>query len=468
MIPFPAALSVYSSMAMGKKVKTFFACSSCGSSFVKWSGQCPECGQWNTLQEEQTWPSRTTSRGRVVAATSPVRLADVPASAETSLPIGIRELDDVLGGGLVPGGVILVAGDPGVGKSTLLLQVAARLAANGRSVLYVSGEESLPQIRRRAERLRLQSTGLTVLSETEWPAVEQALRQVKPTAFVIDSIQSARHPEWPSPPGTVGQIRECAQAVIDYCKRSGSIGFLVGHVTKDGTIAGPKVLEHMVDTVLYFEGERHQAHRIVRSVKNRFGPTNEIGVFEMTEEGLQEVTDPSGLFLSERPEDAAGSVVGCTIEGRRPFLLEVQALVTPTHYGSPQRVSTGVDPRRLILAIAILEKICGLGLGVRDVFANIAGGFKSSEPALDLAVCAAIISGYEDTPIPSNTIVIGEVGLAGEIRAVPHVETRLKEAEKLGFARAIIPAGNKRKLEDKGNIETVGISSLSQLKRILA
>jgi len=391
----------------------------------------------------------------------------VPPSAEANIPTGIRELDDVLGGGLVPGGVVLLAGDPGIGKSTLLLQVADRLAANGRLVLYVSGEESLPQIKRRAERLELTSAGLAVLAETEWPAIEESLRNTKPQVLIIDSIQTTRHPEWPSPPGTVGQIRENAQAMIEYCKRSGIVGLMIGHVTKEGGIAGPKVLEHMVDTVLYFEGERHQAHRIIRSVKNRFGPTNEIGVFRMTERGLQQVTDPSGLFLSERPENASGSVVGCAIEGRRPFLLEVQALVTPTHYGSPQRVSTGVDSRRLILTIAILEKICGLGLGARDVFANIAGGFKSSEPALDLALCAAIISGYEDVFIPANTIIFGEVGLAGEIRAVPHVGTRLKEAEKMGFARAIMPVGNMKELDYRGEIDTRGIASLSQMKRML-
>lgn len=454
-------------MVTNKKIKTFFACSSCGSTFAKWSGQCPECGQWNTLQEERAWPSSGVSRRRAATSSPPASLADVPPSAEANIPTGIRELDDVLGGGLVTGGVVLLAGDPGIGKSTLLLQVADRLAADNRPVLYVSGEESLPQIKRRAERLQLESPGLAVLAETEWPAIEESLRNTKPQVLVVDSIQTTRHPEWPSPPGTVGQIRENAQAIIEFCKRSGIIGFMIGHVTKEGGIAGPKVLEHMVDTVLYFEGERHQAHRIIRSVKNRFGPTNEIGVFRMTERGLKEVADPSGLFLSERPENASGSVVGCAIEGRRPFLLEVQALVTPTHYGSPQRVSTGVDPRRLILTIAILEKICGLGLGTRDVFANIAGGFKSSEPALDLAMCAAIISGYEDVFVPSNTIIFGEVGLAGEIRAVPHVGTRLKEAEKMGFARAIVPASNLKEMDYAGKIDTQGVASLSQMKRTL-
>jgi len=454
-------------MATGRKIKTFYACTGCGSTFAKWSGQCPECGEWNTLQEERAWHSSSRSRSKSSKTAPPPSLGEVPPSAEKNIPTGIGELDAVLGGGLVPGAVILLAGDPGIGKSTLLLQVAARLSAQSQSVVYVSGEESLPQIKRRAQRLEVNADNLAVLAETEWPIIEQAITPLKPVAFIVDSIQTTRHPEWQSPPGTVGQIRECAQAAIDFCKRSGTIGLLIGHVTKDGSIAGPKVLEHMVDTVLYFEGERHQSHRIIRVVKNRFGPTDEIGVFQMTEAGLREVTDPSGLFLSERPENASGSVAGCAIEGRRPFLLEVQALVTPAHYGSPQRVCTGVDPRRLILHIAILEKICGLGLGARDVFANLAGGFKSAEPALDLAVCAAIMSGYNDTPIPANTLVVGEVGLAGEIRAVPRIETRLKEAQKMGFARAIIPLGNKKKLEQMETIETYGIGALSQLANVL-
>jgi DNA repair protein RadA/Sms len=454
-------------MAPGGKIRTFFACSACGSTFAKWSGQCTECGQWNTLQEERSGPRPAKGRGKPHRENTATALINVPALSEENCSTGVRELDDVLGGGLVSGGVIMLAGDPGVGKSTLLLQVADALALRGRPVLYVSGEESLPQIKRRAARLRVAAPQLIVLAETDWPEIEQALRQVQPQAVIIDSIQTLRHPEWPSPPGTVGQIRESAQAVINYCKLTGTVGFLIGHVTKDGAIAGPKVLEHMVDTVLYFEGQQHQTHRIVRSVKNRFGPTNEIGVFQMTERGLEEVSDPSGLFLSERPENASGSVVGCAIEGRRPFLLEVQALVTPTHYGSPQRVCTGVDPRRLVLNIAILEKICGLGLGARDVFANIAGGFRSSEPALDLAVCAAIISGYEESPVPAGTIVFGEVGLAGEIRAVPRIETRLKEAEKMGFGHALLPAGNLKKLEYHGKIRTTGISSLTGLNKIL-
>jgi len=453
---------------MARNLKTFYACTSCGATFAKWSGQCPECGQWNTLQEERAWATARKSRDAPTPASAPSRLAEIPSAAEATIPTGIGELDEVLGGGLVSGGVVLLAGDPGIGKSTLLLQVADRLAERIGLVLYVSGEESLAQVKRRAERLELHAQGLVVLAETEWPAIEGALRQVNPAALVIDSIQTTRHPEWLSPPGTVGQIRESAQAVIDHCKRSGTIGFLIGHVTKDGAIAGPKVLEHMVDTVLYFEGERHQTHRIVRSVKNRFGPTNEIGVFQMTEAGLQEVKDPSGLFLSERPEQACGSVVGCAMEGRRPFLLEVQALVTPAHYGSPQRVSTGVDQRRLNLLIAVLEKNCGLALGARDVFASIAGGFRSSEPALDLAICAAIISGYKDIPIPADTIAIGEVGLAGEIRAVPQIETRLKEAEKLGFAGAMVPSGNQKKLEYSGRIRVVGISALSQLDKLMS
>jgi DNA repair protein RadA/Sms len=454
-------------MASGKKIRTFFACSACGSTFAKWSGQCPECGQWNSLQEERSRPPSRRAGGKSDRANPPTPLAEVPATGARCISTGIGELDDVLGGGLVSGGVTMIAGDPGIGKSTLLLQVADLLATAGRPVLYVSGEESLPQIKRRAERLRVTSPDLVVLAETEWPGIEHSLRRVKPQVLIIDSIQTTRHPDWPSPPGTVGQIRESAQAIIEYCKLSGTIGFLIGHVTKEGAIAGPKVLEHMVDTVLYFEGERHQAHRIIRSVKNRFGPTNEIGVFQMTEKGLEAVTDPSGLFLAERPENAAGSVVGCAIEGRRPFLLEVQALVTPTHYGSPQRVCTGVDPRRLVLAIAILEKICGLGLGARDVFANIAGGFRSSEPALDLAVCAAIISGYEEAPVPPDMVVFGEVGLAGEIRAVPRLETRLKEAKKMGFTRAVVPAGNAKQLEYDGNIEIMAISTLTGINRIL-
>ncbi len=416
------------------------------------------------MQEERTTTTVAKSRVKAGDTPSPTLLIDIPSGSELHISTGLRELDDVLGGGIVPGGVLMLAGDPGIGKSTIFLQVADHLANRSLDVVYISGEESLPQVRRRALRLGLAAERLAILNETDWPRIEAALRQNKPQAIVVDSIQTLRHPEWPSPPGTVGQIRECAQAIIDYCKRTDTTALLIGHVTKEGAIAGPKVLEHMVDTVLHFEGEQHQIHRIIRAVKNRFGPTNDIGVFEMTEHGLREIADPSGLFLGERQEDTIGSVIGCAIEGRRPFLLELQALVTPTHYGSPQRVSTGVDHRRLVLLLAILEKRCGLAMGTQDVFANIAGGFKSAEPALDLALAAGLISAFSNAPLPANVVAIGEVGLTGEIRAVPFLETRLRESEKLGFTRAIIPQGNVQTLEYSGRLDVSGLRFLSELQ----
>lgn len=438
------------------KTKTFYQCQACGYTSPRWLGKCPDCGQWNSLVEEK--PAAAGKR-QVPGRAEPVPLEEVRNETGQRTSTGITELDRVLGGGVVAGSVVLIGGDPGIGKSTLLLQAASNLSGK---VLYVSGEESPEQIKLRARRLSVKAGPVVLLPETALGNVLSVAAEMRPDALVIDSIQTMYAEEFDSAPGSVGQVRECATSLMFYAKRSGVPVFLIGHVTKEGAIAGPRVLEHIVDTVLYFEGDRGHPYRILRAVKNRFGPANEIGVFEMTDSGLSEIENPSELFLSERPSGVSGSVVAASIEGTRPLLVEIQALVSQTTFGVPRRTSIGLDFQRVNLLIAVLEKVAGLHLGGMDVFTNVVGGLRLAEPAVDLALVLAVASSLRDAPIAPEVFVFGEVGLSGEIRAVSQAETRLKEAAKIGFKRAIISRTNAGRLKDSLGLEITGAGSISE------
>jgi len=449
-----------------KKNKTVFFCGNCGQQAPKWLGRCPACGEWNTFAEEEL-------QNEFAAKTSDFGFNGVPQSIEAiearegeRLQTGIAELDRVLGGGIVGGSAILIGGDPGIGKSTLLLQVFQRLAEKGLSVLYISGEESARQIKLRGRRLGATAKELLILVEVELESILARLTEVKPAVAVIDSIQTIYSSVFSSAPGSVGQVREAAGKLILFAKKSGIPIFMVGHVTKDGAIAGPKILEHMVDTVLYFEGDSGHAYRIVRCIKNRFGPTHEIGVFEMRDNGLAEVTNPSAFFLAERPEGAAGSVVVPSMEGTRPILVEVQSLVSATSFGMPRRTAIGVDHNRVSLLTAVMDKICGIHVADSDIFINVAGGVKIDETAVDLGIVSAIVSSFLNRPVASGTAVFGEVGLTGEIRGVSQSEFRIKEAARMGFKRCIFPGSRQPEvmLADKSLcIELVPIRSLDEL-----
>mgnify|MGYP000891950174 CR=1 FL=1 len=446
--------------------KTVFSCNQCGSQSPKWLGKCPDCGAWNSMTEETAAAPASTRSGRAASSRSaPVPIGEVPPQAEARLSCGIDELDRVLGGGLVAGSLVLIGGDPGIGKSTLLLQAMHNLAADA-AVLYVSGEESAAQTRLRGERLGVSGRPLLVLAENSLEEIILQIEKLKPHAVVVDSIQTVWTSALESAPGSVSQVRESAGRLMVLAKGSGVPIFIVGHVTKDGSIAGPRVLEHMVDTVLYFEGDRGHPYRILRAVKNRFGSTNEIGVFEMKSGGLAEVANPSELFLSERPMDAPGSVVTASLEGSRTLLVEIQALVTPSVFGTPRRTTLGADSNRLALLVAVLEKKAGLHLGGQDIFLNVAGGARLTEPAADLAMMLAVASSYLDRPVEPQTIVIGEVGLAGEVRAVTQPEPRIAEAEKLGFSRCLLPAGNLKRLTP-GGMSLNGISTVQEALQFL-
>ncbi|HLC26141.1 MAG TPA: DNA repair protein RadA [bacterium] len=423
------------------KSRAVYVCQECGYQAPKWLGRCPDCGQWNTLVEErQISPERQDHKLRPPPASeSPVLLGDIDLARYPRLATGIAELDRVLGGGVVPGSVVLVGGDPGIGKSTLLLQAAGGLARQG-TVLYVTGEESLEQVRGRGDRLGLRGEGLLLLYETCLQRVLERIQERQLSAIVIDSIQTLYSLDLDSAPGSVSQVRESAAHLVELAKKSRVPVFLIGHVTKDGSLAGPRVLEHMVDTVLYFEGDKTHLFRVLRAVKNRFGSTNEVGIFEMVSGGLREVLNPSVAFLAERPAGASGSVVTASVEGSRPLLLEIQALVSPTNTAVPRRAVTGVDPQRVAILIAVLEKRLGYPLQGSDIFINVAGGLRVEEPGVDLGVAMALCSSFHDLEIDPHTVVLGEVGLAGEVRAVTQLQTRLREAEKLGFQRAVIPA----------------------------
>lgn len=428
------------------KSRTTFTCQSCGQRAAKWVGRCAACGAWGTLVEEvEVAPTGAGGRAAfgALAAGRPQKLTDVEASAHARTSTGLEELDRVLGGGLVPGSLVLVGGDPGIGKSTLLLQASDRLAAPGRTVLYVTGEESPQQTRMRFDRIGARGPGLWLVAETCLERIDAHVRELAPEVLIVDSVQTLYTEAVESAPGSVSQLREVTARLLTLAKGRNIATFLVGHVTKDGAIAGPRVLEHMVDTVLYFEGQRGHAFRILRAVKNRFGSTNEIGAFEMRGDGLAEVRNPSALFLAERARGTAGSVVTCSFEGTRPVLVEVQALVSPKSYGTARRTAIGADAGRVALLLAVLEKKAGLELSALDVYVNVAGGLTLDEPAADLAVVAAIASSHHDRPIDADSVLFGEVGLGGEVRAAVAAEARIAEARQLGFERVVLPAGNR-------------------------
>ena len=450
-----------------KKSGTVFFCQNCGYESAKWSGQCPSCREWNTFAEEPA-PASGRSGGqarkkRAMTHTAPVSLKQIETGGQERISTGMGELDQVLGGGIVPGSLVLVGGDPGIGKSTLLLQVCRNLSEKLDQVLYISGEESLQQIKLRAERIGSFADSLQLLCETNLADIEEVMLARKPRVAVIDSIQTMYHGEISSAPGSVSQVREATGVLMRLAKEHGIAIFIVGHVTKEGTVAGPRVLEHMVDTVLYFEGDRHASYRILRGVKNRFGSTNEIGVFEMTDGGLKEVKNPSEYMLSGKPPGASGSVVTCTMEGSRPMLLEVQALVCRTNFGLPRRTAVGVDANRVNLLMAVLEKRLNLPLSGYDAYVNVAGGIRLNEPAIDLALVMAIISSYKDVPIPDKTVVFGEVGLSGEIRAVSMARQRVQEAKKLGFSRILLPLSSMDQVKETSGIQVAAAASVREL-----
>jgi DNA repair protein RadA/Sms len=436
-------------MAKVKKEKTQYICSACGATAPRWMGKCNTCQEWNTLEEQKGKTSQTAVERTGGTSGGAARIGDVSTAGAARIPTGIGELDRALGGGPVLGGVVLLGGDPGIGKSTLLMQALSAIAASGKRALYVSGEESASQIALRARRLGCPGAeDVRVLATTELEDAENSITKERPDVCVVDSIQTIAARQLSSSPGSVTQIREVASRLIDLAKRQGMALFLIGHVTKDGAIAGPKVLEHLVDTVLSFEGDRSHAFRLVRATKNRFGPAQEVGVFEMQREGLIEVPDPSALFLAERPKATAGSIVVPTAEGSRPLLVELQALVAPCAYGSPRRVVTGLDGNRLAILLAVLDRRTRVRVLDRDVFASITGGARVDERALDLGLAVAVVSSLKDVAVPVDVAVFGEVGLAGEVRAVPRPGPRLVEAKKLGFRRVIMPYANAQQLSD--------------------
>jgi len=462
---------------MAKSRTTAFFCKECGYESAKWSGQCPSCKAWNTFVEEPVVKEKNV-KGIVninakyhetagVKKAAPVRLSSVTAADTDRIKTDICELDRVLGGGIVEGSLVLVGGDPGIGKSTLLLQMCYNLAKNGNSVLYISGEESLGQIKLRAQRVGEASDNLMVLCETSLDTIENVLENVKPQIVVIDSIQTMYREEVGAAPGSVSQVRETTAVLMQLAKGLNISIFIVGHVTKEGTVAGPRVLEHMVDTVLYFEGDKNAAYRILRSVKNRFGSTNEIGVFEMRQEGLAEVANPSEYMLTGRPEEASGSVVVCLLEGTRPILVEIQALVCDSNFGMPRRTAAGADYNRVNLLMAVLEKRAGIHLSGSDAYVNIAGGMKLNEPAMDLGIVMALVSSFRNRPMMENTIVFGEVGLAGEVRAVSQPQIRINEAVKLGFGNCILPQVCLKNIKKTDKINLIGISSVKDAVKLI-
>lgn len=462
---------------MAKSRTTAFFCKECGYESAKWSGQCPSCKAWNTFVEEPVVKEKNV-KGIVninakyhetagVKKAAPVRLSSVTAADTDRIKTDICELDRVLGGGIVEGSLVLVGGDPGIGKSTLLLQMCYNLAKNGNSVLYISGEESLGQIKLRAQRVGEASDNLMVLCETSLDTIENVLENVKPQIVVIDSIQTMYREEVGAAPGSVSQVRETTAVLMQLAKGLNISIFIVGHVTKEGVVAGPRMLEHMVDTVLYFEGDKNAAYRILRSVKNRFGSTNEIGVFEMRQEGLAEVANPSEYMLTGRPEEASGSVVVCLLEGTRPILVEIQALVCDSNFGMPRRTAAGADYNRVNLLMAVLEKRAGIHLSGSDAYVNIAGGMKVNEPAMDLGIVMALVSSFRNRPMMENTIVFGEVGLAGEVRAVSQPQIRINEAVKLGFGNCILPQVCLKNVEKTDKINLIGISSVKDAVKLI-
>ena len=450
-------------MAKGKEKSVFF-CQECGYESAKWLGKCPGCGQWNTFVEELVSKQKTDA-ARLIPSSEPVMLQEIYYDDVLRVDTGIPELNRVLGGGMVPGALMLLAGDPGIGKSTLTMQLAGNIRMK-EHVLYVSGEESRQQLKMRAQRLGVATEQLYILTENNLSVIEKHIEKIQPGLLILDSIQTVYLPEITSAPGSVSQLRECTGKLLQWAKGLGLSVIVVGHVTKDGSVAGPRVLEHMVDTVLFFEGERHNQFRILRALKNRFGSTNEIGVFEMQEQGLHEVSNPSEVFLSERPEDTVGSVVVPCMEGTRPVLVELQALVASSPYGQPRRMTNGADYNRMAMLLAVLEKKMRLPIGNHDIYLNVVGGLKIDEPAIDLGIVAALVSSMQNRPLLADAVVLGEVGLTGEVRTINFLEKRLIEAEKMGFRVAVVPQGN-LKQNQKYPIEVKGVRNVSEALRVL-
>lgn len=451
------------------KEKTLFACTACGHEASKWLGRCPACGAWNTMEEVAQKPAvmEKPLKQRPGTGSQALPLDSIPDEAQNRALTGMSELDRVLGGGVVEGSVMLVGGDPGIGKSTLLLQVSAYLANAGERVLYITGEESARQLKLRASRLGITAPGLYILAENAMDAVEEKFLNIQPAYAVVDSIQTMYRPELGGAPGSVSQVRESASMYMRLAKTSGTAIFLVGHVTKEGAIAGPRILEHMVDVVLYFEGDRQQEYRLLRAVKNRFGSVNELGVFQMMEDGMREVANASELLLSHRAKGASGSVVFCGMEGSRPMLVDIQALATQTYYGMPRRTVNGMDQGRIALLLAVLEKRAGQKLFNQDVYINVAGGMELNEPAADLAVCAAVASSLANQAMPADYAVMGEVGLAGEVRAIPQAERRLTECMRLGFSNVVLPRENMKRVRIPDGMKAYGVDTLAQALAVL-
>lgn len=447
------------------KIKTKYVCQECGYENSKWLGKCPECSKWNTFVEEiEEKTSKSNKEVFVIDKSSsrPLNINSIETIKEQRFSTCINELDRVLGGGVVKGSLVLVGGDPGIGKSTLLIQVSSNVANSGKKVLYISGEESASQIKMRAQRLGIKSDNLYIFAENNLSIIEAHLESVNPDLIILDSIQTVFSPEITSAPGTVSQIKEGTSRFMKISKKMGISTFVVGHVTKEGALAGPKVLEHMVDTVLYFEGERFNTYRLIRAVKNRFGSTNELGVFEMREVGLVELENPSKILIAEKPKDVAGSIIISTVEGTRPMLLELQALASPTSFGIPKRTATGVDYNRVSLLMAVLEKRVGMQIQNQDIYINVVGGIKINEPSIDLGIVMAIASSFRNIPIDGNVAITGEVGLTGEVRAVSFIEKRIAECKKLGFTKIIIPKSNYEAVKDVKGIDICPVDSVRQ------
>ena len=449
------------------KSKTTFVCSECGYETPKWLGKCPGCNGWNTFYEEKIIETKGTgtSRSERKKAT-PQLLEDVVEKNDTRIDTGIPELNRVLGGGLVNGSLVLLGGEPGIGKSTLILELCNKIIGNGK-VLYVSGEESAEQVKIRANRLNIKNNNIMFLGETDIDVIEEVILQMNPKLVIIDSIQTMYADEITAAAGSVSQVREITARIMRICKDHKISTIIIGHVTKDGNIAGPRVLEHMVDTVLYLEGERYFFYRILRSVKNRFGSTNEIGMFEMKDEGMVEIKNPSSVLISEREDNPAGSVIIASIEGSRPLLIEIQALTTPSIYGMPRRTANGIDYNRLAMLIAVIEKKAGIPLGSQDVYLNVVSGIKLVEPAADLGTVLAVASSFRNISIPRDVVIIGEIGLTGEVRPVNFIEKRIKEAEKLGFKKCIIPESNKKLLKDNYKIDIIGVRNINETMKLV-
>ena len=457
---------------MANRIKTEFLCSECGYKSSRWYGKCPGCGAWNTMEEATRFiapaaAGKATPKQRPGTGAAAMLLKDIPEDVTVRTSTGVSELDRVLGGGIVEGALMLIGGDPGVGKSTLLLQVCANLARSGKRVLYISGEESAKQIKLRANRLGIREEQLYVLAENALDAVEEKLNQLQPDVAVVDSVQTMYRPEMASAPGSVSQVRECTSLIMRLCKETGTAIFLVGHVTKDGAIAGPRMLEHMVDVVLYFEGDKMQEYRLLRAVKNRFGSVNELGVFQMTDKGMQVVLNPSEQLLSRRAKGASGSVVFCGLEGSRPLLCDVQALASQSYFGTPRRTVGGADASRVALLPAVLEKRANQKTYNQDVYINVAGGLELSEPAADLALCMAVVSSLKDMPIGADVAVMGEVGLAGEVRAIPQCDRRVAECQRLGFTTIVLPRENMKRLSTPDGVKFVGVDTVMQAISVL-